>query len=102
MSGLLLSKQADGATVVTGRTYDYKELLKAAGGRWDSAARAWTLPASADLSPFAALQQRTVRRSYSGRCCSAAVPTFDDENPQGPMIYRCAEHGSHKSSYCGT
>jgi hypothetical protein len=111
MPAITISKDASGRVLVSGGTYPYREPLKAAGGRWDSAVRSWIVPESADLSflmprhtkpQTVQRKPQTVRRDVRGRCCSAAVPCFDDDNPQGPMIYRCAEHGAQKSSYCGT
>lgn len=31
-------------TIVTGNTYQYRELLRSLGGRWDAERKAWLLP----------------------------------------------------------
>jgi hypothetical protein len=41
---------ADGRISLTGQTFEIKDRIKAAGGRWDAAAKSWSLPAGTDLA----------------------------------------------------
>lgn len=124
--GLTVTSSLEGLEV-SGKTFDYKDQLKALGGRWNPSRKIWILPVGADLSVLQPLQQeqpkpvpanmqkqiadymnsyshlRGVRlRSRHGRCCSEATTKLDDINPQGPMWYVCAKHGNYKSDYDGT
>ena len=114
-TGLILTTLANGRIQVSGATFPVRDQIKARGGRWDPAARAWTLPAgtntvfAAVAAPVAAAPVAVslaaavyyVRRDRSGRCCRAATTALDAENPYGPMWYHCKLHGSCKSSYTG-
>lgn len=99
----------DGRITVTGRgTYGARESIKARGGRWDPAARTWTLPSGTDtgfLAPAPLFVARLVlaqpRRSRDGRCCHAATCEFDPVCPQGPMWWVCCIHGRVRSSWAG-
>ena len=62
--------------MVTGNTYPVKERLKALGGRWDSAARGWRVPAEngaaaqALVGPVATTQpSRPVSQALTCRSC---------------------------------
>jgi hypothetical protein len=110
MSALTVKTLDDGRIQVSGATFPIRDQIKARGGRWDPAARVWTLPAGADTAfdappppppPVTRAGPVYVRRDRSGRCCSAATTAFDDVNPQGPMWYHCKVHGSCKSSWAG-
>jgi hypothetical protein len=111
-TGLILTTLANGRIQVSGATFPVRDQIKARGGRWDPAARAWTLPAGTNTvfaaaalaapapAPAAAVVYY-VRRDRLGRCCRAATTALDAENPYGPMWYHCKLHGSCKSSYTG-
>lgn len=113
---LTVTPLADGRIQLSGATFDIRDQIKARGGRWDPAARVWTLPAGTDTTcflgggvaatfapppPAVVTAPLFFRRSRNGRCCSAATTRLDDENPWGPMWYDCKTHGSWKSSYTG-
>ena len=113
-TGLILTMLANGRIQVSGATFPVRDQIKARGGRWDPAARAWTLPAGTNtvfaapavVAPPPAVSLAVaaavyVRRDRSGRCCSGATTALDAENPQGPLWYHCKVHGSCKSSYTG-
>ncbi len=118
--GLSLLRTPEGLEI-SGKTFQRKDTLKSLGGRWSVEKRVWLLPLDADLTslrqppPSAAMRQqmadyfisdnylhRVSGRSRHGRCCSEATTKLDDFNPQGPMWYVCAKHGSYKSDYDGT
>lgn len=106
---------ADGRIQLSGATFPVRDQIKARGGRWDPAARSWTLPAGTDTvfapAPVAAAPVRTVTayvpyvpyvtRDRSGRCCAAATAAMDKGDPYGPLWYHCKLHGSCRSSYTG-
>jgi len=47
---LNIVNNADGTTSINGRdTFDLKEVIKAAGGRWAAASQTWVVPAGRDL-----------------------------------------------------
>jgi hypothetical protein len=117
----LLATTTSEAIMITGRTFDSKDRLKSLGAKWNAEAKAWLLPITTDLSSLAlppvsasmrqqmadytisdAYLRRVIGRTRHGRCCSEATTKLDDFNPQGPMWYVCAKHGSHKSDYDGT
>lgn len=121
--GLVLKRLQDGLEI-SGRTYDWRETLKALGGKWNPQNKTWVLPLDADLSslapppppPISAAMRRQMEdyyisdaylrrvsgRTRHGRCCSEAETKLDDFNPQGPMWYVCKKHGNYKSDYDGT
>jgi hypothetical protein len=107
-------EQTDAGYRVSGKTFNYKELIKAIpGAKWNAAEKAWTLPSDAQLftlqrpiprreviqpNMWAFDRLRDVRRR---ECCSKCTRKLDDFNPQGPMWYVCPVHGSWKSDYTG-
>jgi len=106
---------ADGRIQLSGATFPVRDQIKARGGRWDPAARSWTLPAGTDTvfapavaaAPAAAMAAAVaayvpyVTRDRSGRCCAAATAAMDKGDPYGPLWYHCKLHGSCRSSYTG-
>lgn len=95
--------------LITGNTYNCREVLKSLGAKWSPEQKAWKLPSGTDLSAlrppppppqprFQPLPSRAIR---GGRCCSRASAKLDDENPQGPLWYICPVHGTYKSCYTG-
>ena len=104
--------QADGRIMVYGGTYDYREAIRAHGGKWNAAEKAWYLPAGADTSflppepkPVVAAYVPPAPRRRDGRCCDKAVSYFPSDDPYahyGPLHYRCESHGISKSNYSGT
>jgi hypothetical protein len=101
---LTVTTLEDGRLQLSGATFPVRDQIKARGGRWDPAARVWTLPAGTSTefeAPPPVVQPAVFRRDRSGRCCAAATVGFDPVNPQGPMWWHCAVHGSCKSSWAG-
>lgn len=104
----------EAAFVVSGRTFDHKEKIKAiAGSKWSPADKAWTLPLDADLStllapvvvsrpaaPKVSLWGST-RNTWRRACCSQCKNEFDKYRPDGPMWFVCPVHGTWKSDYSG-
>jgi len=92
--------------LITGSTYNNRDLLKSLGAKWSPDKKAWALPYGTDLSslrppPRPQYLPLPARCRYGGRCCSQAVASFDKENPQGPLWYKCPVHGTWKSCYTG-
>ena len=118
----LKATQAEDAILLSGKTFDYKDLIKSIpGAKWDAQQKLWRLPLGSELSPLvppppsAAMRQamadyyisdsylrRVCGRTRHGQCCSEATTKLDDFNPQGPMWYVCTKHGNYKSDYDGT
>jgi hypothetical protein len=119
--GITVTQQPDGTTTLSGWTYDYKEQIKTAGGRWNPDTKIWTLPAGVEppLPPPAAPvppppkprprsewsmdeYQNWLARSrkkFHGACCGAAVAY--ESHPYGPICYRCVKHGQTINDYTG-
>jgi hypothetical protein len=107
-------ERTDAGYRVSGRTFDYKELIKAIpGAKWNAAEKVWSLPSDASLftlqrpiprreviqpNMWAFDRLRDVQRR---ECCSKCTREFDDFNPQGPMWFVCPTHGRWKSDYTG-
>lgn len=61
---------------ITGKTYEVKDVLKAAGASWDSVTRAWTM----DGEKFAALKARKpnlLRNVHASAPIAAQAAAFD-------------------------
>ena len=50
--------------LITGNTYNVKDALKALGGRWDSAARGWRVPAEKSDAARALVSAPTAKASF--------------------------------------
>lgn len=125
---LTVTTLEDGRIQLSGATYGVRDQIKARGGRWDPAARVWTLPAGTstefEAPPppppsvtraawvtgprpreewTAAEWQNYCLRSRSrgnhGPCCAHAKAF--EEYAQGPTHYRCERHGVTHNSYTG-
>lgn len=121
MSALTVVTLDDGRIQVSGATYPIRDQIKARGGRWDPAARLWTLPAGTSTEfeapppppppPKPRPREewtreewqdyclRSRRRGNSGPCCAHASAFF--EHDHGPMHYRCERHGVTHNSWVG-
>jgi hypothetical protein len=107
---------ADGRQELTGSTYDRRDEIRALGGRWDPAAKTWTVPAGKDVSAILVPLPKPVvvaaayvpprrNRRHGDRCCDAATMFFASSDPYahyGPASYRCVHHGVSHSTYSGT
>jgi len=95
----------DNGIQLSGATYDRRDAIKAAGGRWDPAARVWTLPTGTDTTflsvPLPCLPKPKVAVvvpifGWDGlsRCCdqSRGVP-ISAGDVQGPWYWSCPCHG---------
>lgn len=110
----------DGRVMLYGNTYPYREVIRAAGGKWDATDKAWYLPAGThtDFLPATAMFSGVAPKvapapiaavvvpcRRDGRCCEKAVSFFPSDDPYahyGPAHYRCDSHGVTKSNYSGT
>lgn len=118
-NGLILIKTHEGLEI-SGRTFEYRERLKAKGGRWNPERKTWIFAFETDFSdmrsiPTPSVPQRyrepvepnmwvfdRVRNARRRECCSQCKREFDTYNPQGPMWFVCSVHGKWKSDYDGT
>jgi hypothetical protein len=122
--------QPDGRIMVYGGTYDYRDAIRAHGGRWDADTRAWYLPAGTDTAflppepasvavapkpvPLAVKPREEwtatewasyvfamrSARRYVVGACCTHAQSFYDY-AQGPTHYRCARHGETRCDYAG-
>jgi hypothetical protein len=123
--------QADGRIMVYGGTYDHREAIRAHGGKWNAAEKAWYLPAGTETS-FLPAPPKPVAAAPRIRTLPAAKPreewTADEwsayvaaqyrarryvvgrcckhaesfwDYAMGPTHYRCERHGVTKCNYTG-
>jgi hypothetical protein len=117
--GIAIKTLEDGRKELSGRTFNYKDQIKAAGGRWDPDRKVWALSAEAKMDflpppppppPKPKPREQWTREEYQnwlarsrskirGPCCSEAVAF--ESRPYGPICYRCAKHGLTRNDYCG-
>ncbi len=122
--GITKTTLPDGRFTLSGRTFDYKELIKAAGGKWDPATKTWTLEAVAEAGlmflvppppkPLPLVPKPRAREDWTaeewtryclrkrgnvGPCCRHA--TAHESRPYGPICYNCPRHGYTHNSYTG-
>jgi hypothetical protein len=123
------AKTLDGRVTLYGATYEHRDAIKAAGGKWDPKEKHWCFPSGTDINFLPAgvlyvpptaeeLKARAAaaaaaaaayvpprRVSRDGRCCDHAEVFFPSDDPYahyGPCHYRCKYHGVSKSNYSGT
>jgi hypothetical protein len=111
--GIAIKTLEDGKKELSGKTFDHREQIKAAGGRWDPDRKVWTLPAeakldflptapppkAATLKPATPIYVPRSRSKFRGPCCSSAVAY--ESRPYGPICYRCPHHGQIINDWCG-
>jgi hypothetical protein len=120
--GITKTALPDGRFTLSGRTFDYKEQIKAAGGKWDPALKTWTLEAAAEQQLMFLVPPLSVapkpkplpreewtadqwanyclrRRGNVGPCCRHA--TAKESRPYGPICYNCPRHGYTHNNYTG-
>lgn len=123
INGLVAEFYPDGV-LISGRTFDSKDVLKALGGVWSPPLKKWKLPLNADLSsltpqipsqpqPQPQPQPRVmqyepniwvydrVRDRRRRQCCSQCKTELDKYRPDGPLWYICPVHGKWQSDYTG-
>uniref|UniRef100_A0A6C0DSB9 Uncharacterized protein n=1 Tax=viral metagenome TaxID=1070528 RepID=A0A6C0DSB9_9ZZZZ len=91
---LNIVNNTDGTTSINGRdTFDLKEVIKAAGGRWTAATQTWTVPAGRDLQPLkdaaAALPERRKAERAAARAQLAAMRAYA-ATPEGQAAAKAA------------
>ena len=124
-NGLYAETSAEG-TLISGKTFENKEMLKQMKAVWIPEVKMWRLPPGTDLQPLrlqvpaahvALSQTRTSvpqpvprtrqvnlyanRPRRYGACCSKCKTRFDEDRPDGPLWYVCPDHGTWKSDYTG-
>jgi hypothetical protein len=80
--------------IISGRTYDWKEDIKAfTGSRWSPTEKVWRIPLTTDIAELIKLHDEWVERTMPkwGRCCELAKGK--DSYYMGPMYYSCPKHG---------
>jgi hypothetical protein len=117
INGLVAEFYPDGV-LISGRTFDNKDAIKALGASWSPPLKKWKLPLDVDLSslrpqvreqpppqPRAQVQPRVNlyanRPRRRGACCSQCKTEFDQFRPDGPLWYVCPVHGKWQSDYTG-
>lgn len=116
INGLVAEFYPDGV-LISGRTFDSKDAMKALGGVWSPNLKKWKFPLTVDLSslrpqvpsqpvyqprpqpPRVNLYANRPRRP--GACCSQCKTEFDKYRPDGPLWYVCPVHGKWQSDYTG-
>ncbi len=97
--------------VITGKTFEWKDKIKAMeGARWNAADKVWNIPLTTNIDSLQGdvLLEMHKRRdappppkpipSY-GQCCEKAV--FKYEYEQGPTYYLCEVHGRRPTTKKG-
>ncbi len=85
--GVKITTLADGNLCLKGNTFPYKDGIKTAGGKWNPAEKAWTIPATADLSFIQPIAPPPLPSHPWFACCEKArVVCF------GRQEYICKEH----------
>jgi hypothetical protein len=104
INGINVKTLEDGSHQVTGRTFDFKDEMKALGGKWNNPTKTWTLPKDTNLE-FLLVKKvipKAVRPkiipSY-GCCCEKGK--IMEEYWQGPLYYQCEEHGKRPTTSRG-
>lgn len=114
---LPLNFEKDGTDhIITGKTFPWKEKIKAlAGARWSPAEKAWRVPLSTNIDDFVddvvltqveyeqeikeAMKKFAERIPPYGKCCEEGK--IEEEYWQGPMFYLCPKHGKRPTSKKG-
>lgn len=129
MNGLLAEFYPDGV-LISGRTFDNKDALKALGAVWSPPLKKWKLPLETDLSSLrpqipsksqSQIQSQTqpqrqirvnqhepniwvydrMRDRGRRQCCSQCKTELDKVRPDGPLWFVCPQHGKWQSDYTG-
>jgi hypothetical protein len=129
INGLIAEYYPDGI-LISGRTFDSKDALKALGAVWSPPLKKWKLPLETDLSSFrpqvppqgqprpqeqsrGQLPSRAtvyepnmwvydrMRDKRRSPCCSQCKTELDKFRPDGPLWYVCPQHGKWQSDYTG-
>lgn len=100
----LTFEKTDTHWIITGKTFDWKDKIKALSGAfWSPAEKAWRVPVTTnieDLQDDVVLteveRQQELKRLKAlpppyGRCCKRAE--VKDAYSHGPMYFQCPEHG---------
>lgn len=102
--------------IITGKTFDWKDKIKAlAGARWNPAEKAWRIPLSTNIDDFMddviltqVEYEEQVKQAHErylkevhwwGKCCDEAK--LEDEYWQGPLFYMCPKHGKRPTTKKG-
>jgi len=48
----LIFQETDQGIIITGKTFDYKDRIKALGGHWNAEDKSWLVPLGTDLAPL--------------------------------------------------
>jgi hypothetical protein len=98
-NGIKLNILEDGRCELSGRTFDFKDEIKAVGGKWNNANKTWTVPKDTDLEFLNIKKAKPVYIAPYGICCQKAK--IMDEYWQGPMYILCEEHGKRPTTKKG-
>jgi hypothetical protein len=91
MSAITKIVLEDGQIQLSGKTYNYREAIKTAGGRWKAAEKVWILPVGTNTGFLGLVSAEELRLSQGDRCCLKCMP--EEEYWQGPWWWNCSIHG---------
>jgi hypothetical protein len=95
-------KTDDKSLMISGKTFDIKDIIKSHGGRWDSQ-KQWCVPIEKDSPEFRASLLHTLSAVVKARDAAAAAERAYSRSPEGiaaakanerAIIKRLAEQGS--------
>jgi len=106
INGLLCQQDTTGI-LISGATFQNKDLLKQNGAVWNPEKKMWVFSPGTDISflrpkPKPKSTQIPLKKVYRTWICAKKKATIDPFDIQGPMIWVCECHGSWKSDYAGT
>jgi len=96
-------KNNDKSLMITGKTFDIKDIIKAHGGRWDSQKLSWSVPIEKDSAEFRASLLHDLSAAVKARGAAAAAERAYSRSPEGiaaakanerAIVKRLAEQGS--------
>jgi hypothetical protein len=117
INGLVADFYPDGV-LISGKTFENKDALKALGAVWSPPLKKWKLPLQVDLSslrpqeqPRGQPQMRVhepnmyvydrMPSKRNRQCCNQCKTEIDKFRPDGPLWYVCPQHGKWQSDYTG-
>jgi hypothetical protein len=104
INGINVKTLEDGTHEVSGKTFDFKDEIKARNGKWNNVNMLWILPKDTNLEFLLVkkVKEKVVRPKVIpayGCCCEKAK--IMEEYWQGPLYYQCEDHGKRPSTSRG-
>ena len=89
----------DDSIVLSGGTFDFKDEIKARGGKWNPATKKWVLPKDTSVEFLFVKKPKPVCIPAYGSCCEKSK--IMEEYWQGPLYIQCEEHGKRPTTKKG-